>query len=1588
LHENNRCIAAELQEAGKILSILHYYLISAPDMALCLFEEKKSLDPILELAFGNFPVIISQPSINLIQKLACHLPLNMISEELDIVSESINRIRPFYRNLFTEKNKEPVDEALVRCHISLLHKLLSLPSAKSNVLGQLKAVMEEGSLWSKYAVLDIINDERGQIREGDLVYNREDGLKEPLLVLGSHQGFKVKAYLRDILYYRYDIKERKDHWSCKEETHSEHKQLTVNLRTGNYSFVHPDFITRVTKDPEPAHIAWLTKELQLASISLAQTDPASLLLAYKLFKVFKSAKDKAAKAAAKALFASLGLNALCEQYRYASPPANKINEYIHHVAETEEWAIPQTPAAPAKPGLYQTLKNKMLNKVKATHKPQVATPKFEPTDFNIFFAGDHQFPHPHAWNQLDVKSKEFASVNLIPLLHKALSESLTQVVYEGREASDTEYLLRELFEQQHRLKRNNVEDVRISELQIQIDLLFAEKELHELMVEVAAGCLKDDLRQESSVDLMLAVVANLRNIELARQVLLNLWDRIYARAQFIDALRFNKFAVASFVNHITQFISITEALKQKEDLVMDSKRTAQFGEMLLLLTLSTEEFSHMNLRKTFKQEYISPFLWYLLRHTLKNWRLNPEVALSKPHLEALTRFNRRMQELQEDPSDNLLIKGILLNNIHNLETLKATIKDQGKLQDHVLDTKQYTQWMCKGETNLESGTPTLAFKRDGQQVDSMRLTREQTAEGCFHISRTFRIDPSLEACLSTHQPCDFMALGDNLQWFKILFSQYDPKAPHLETVFTNQTSYLIVSGKLIVDIDGHANHMDSGITVGKFASENNFAYYKLCSKQLVIQCDYEEKDLHSTIFSMVPIRNNEYYERRIDLSAFPPVRFIDLFGKGSVIKDVVLVDESGGLVLVTRRDSNLTDYEWRPFFEWFFDEDCSRRISGVGEHVKYMYNPQILFLFASFEHGLFVTREGLDTVAYHRTRKLRIFVRQRFKKAVVANGNLFILFDSGKVYKLSVSSSVAGEYVRKGGVLDITCCEADSQVMFIEEHKGSMRLWDHSNDSVHSNIRNIELTKESRFLKSFGAPIVVNTVPFNYLTTEIWQLGAEEPAYKTICRALKDFKPPVAFYFKHEEKSIETFDHGIFDSFDIPIRKVSLESEDESEEEANEQIEEGEPDTNKECTEKKPAAETIQSIEGNTSDQEQSHTEVKAEEQGTLTTEDTREAKIDRTVSDEAENKQEVEKPDPVEKKAREAEEKKAEDNEGSISLLAYRLLSEKVLEEFYNYHTEENPSERVKSEKAQYHVLRKNEFVVEESMPPITEDVQFIIKTKGWVKNLDELKSALTSSSTLNDEKSTDLHILPNFLEMPDAEFEMFKEETKGIWSSKFEEMKPLVKNNWELIITILSKRMEEDPHDRTKFYELFERSVDIGAFQEFKEHYQTDKENKPDTNILNNVLGFLRLLNRTYLEYIPMIPLFQRYNYELDLKKKFERYVFPSFQHALKYTMQNENYIYPKLDRLKGMKNTSLKRQNRSLLNQIVTEGAYHESDPYHCFLLEKLEMKFTGERKTVVTDSWNRHGRPEKRLLHQPRHRTEGQAQVVDQESQRSA
>jgi hypothetical protein len=42
------------------------------------------------------------------------------------------------------------------------------------------------------------------------------------------------------------------------------------------------------------------------------------------------------------------------------------------------------------------------------------------------------------------------------------------------------------------------------------------------------------------------------------------------------------------------------------------------------------------------------------------------VALSKPHVTALTRFNRRMQELQEDNIEDMAIKSILLKNIDKL----------------------------------------------------------------------------------------------------------------------------------------------------------------------------------------------------------------------------------------------------------------------------------------------------------------------------------------------------------------------------------------------------------------------------------------------------------------------------------------------------------------------------------------------------------------------------------------------------------------------------------------------------------------------------------------------------------------------------------------------------------------------------------------------------------------------------------------------------------------------------------------------------------------------------------------------------------
>jgi hypothetical protein len=1155
---------------------------------------------------------------------------------------------------------------------------------------------------------------------------------------------------------------------------------------------------------------------------------------------------------------------------------------------------------------------------------------------------------PHAWNQLDVKSKEFASVNLIPLLHKALSESLTQVVYEGREASDTEYLLRELFEQQHRLKRNNVEDVRISELQIQIDLLFAEKELHELMVEVAAGCLKDDLRQESSVDLMLAVVANLRNIELARQVLLNLWDRIYARAQFIDALRFNKFAVASFVNHITQFISITEALKQKEDLVMDSRRTAQFGEMLLLLTLSTEEFSHMNLRKTFKQEYISPFLWYLLRHTLKNWRLNPEVALSKPHLEALTRFNRRMQELQEDNLEDMAIKAILLKNLDKLATptplartadLNLSVLSPGHRSFSLVTDEQY--YTC---TLRSSGKKHYRLVDDSDQ----HLKDPVFGYGALiHCAADEKIEFA-ECPVYSVIPSDSNTLNS------LFFSHYDPNAdPELLNSISN-VDELIVSGKLISSVSQDPTLLETGITCVLWPYDSNgFAFYKKETKQASFSSSME----HNTMLyysSTHLLRRSDHFRTVVDLDQFPAIAELSYYKEDEC---AVLVDIEGGVVLISFEKGRNSEScrgvakALRSVFGIAEPSTGNRDVKGMSINYfrKTEINVKSIYIRSDFT-AIAVIQIDSDTVIVDQMNNKKLkFEGQRLKKVLAKKPKsdliIFYLFESGKLYILDSRHPNKSKYFKtKQRIIDFGL--NPMHFYYIEEQTdGSLVMKEGTIGKFANNVESkmgftTALTPQSRILGSFDSTrrLVLNVKEFHYFGNK--KMGDFKQKDCAEYQPLNQTAFPASVFFNFETGKIEAGSAEEFDTKEFAISKADIEG-------------------------LKVETQTVEAAPEDESKTEAKTEEAKPVEQVTEQKQEIVETKSEPTITNESEDKPaEKQSNDKPAEEIKQVPKKIAESlaKRGAMAIWTAGPLPFRIYELFVKYH--KSPEPRRDISEGDYYVFRKNECVVEKTMPTELAAVQFIIKTKGDVFDLSKLKDALKD---VYDEPK--VSVLPYFLDLSTEEFAVFKETHKAVWESDYVACKSEFLKTREEVITILAKKIEDENYSRTNFYDLLKKDFKIVDSSEYTDSRPIESEREENDRFEVATLC-LQYLNVWIAQYFKNRPIFNRQNIEARFKQKSQHITIPTFAFNFRGKMSFEDYRYNSVDRLRGVKKTTLKTQNGSLLNQLTMGGAYKDEDQgnLHTFLFQKLELQFRGERKCRLT---------------QPESTPEGRAETISQE-----
>jgi hypothetical protein len=91
----------------------------------------------------------------------------------------------------------------------------------------------------------------------------------------------------------------------------------------------------------------------------------------------------------------------------------------------------------------------------------------------------------------------------------------------------------------------------------------------------------------------------------------------------------------------------------------------------------------------------------------------------------------------------------------------------------------------------------------------------------------------------------------------------------------------------------------------------------------------------------------------------------------------------------------------------------------------------------------------------------------------------------------------------------------------------------------------------------------------------------------------------------------------------------------------------------------------------------------------------------------------------------------------------------------------------------------------------------------------LSKLKEALVK---IYDEPK--VSVVPYFLDLSPEEFAEFKEPHKSIWEPDYLESKSQFLKTREEIMTILSKKIEDENYSRTNFLRFFEERLRLGQF------------------------------------------------------------------------------------------------------------------------------------------------------------------------------
>lgn len=225
--------------------------------------------------------------------------------------------------------------------------------------------------------------------------------------------------------------------------------------------------------------------------------------------------------------------------------------------------------------------------------------------------------------------------------------------------------------------------------------------------------------------------------------------------------------------------------------------------------------------------------------------------------------------------------------------------------------------------------------------------------------------------------------------------------------------------------------------------------------------------------------------------------------------------------------------------------------------------------------------------------------------------------------------------------------------------------------------------------------------------------------------------------------------------------------------------------------------------------------------------------------------------------------------------------------------------------------------------------------------------KSLQTNLHLISENRCFTAAIFPDILNLTQDQWSRVKEFYHEAWHDDLVRISDTYESHVDMAMMIMKKQLSRNDRNRLNTVTTFASEFDICNTREYGDFEESGEKivDKPD---FDKVIDGLRLLNYGYMGYASNLPVYHGKILDMAFRQKAVN-VIPVFDMISRGKATSENYIEYYVNRFMSLKYTTLKRQNFSLLNQLIYEVRMMANDSlaYATFLYQ-IEMFFKGERK----------------------------------------